>query len=347
MDLHLDRLAAHVASARTVEDLARPLLEILAAVCGLESTYLTTIDMDKGIQHVRYARNAGTLQIPEGLSVPWSDTLCKRALDEGRFFTSDIGACWADSDAARKLGIHAYLSTPVKLADGSLYGTLCAASAQAHALPPNMEHILLLCAGLIAQQIEREQLVHQLCLANRRLADYAATDPLTQLTNRRVLQHELTRLLENCDPHNATVLIAFVDLDGFKAINDAHGHDVGDKFLMELASRLRAILRAGDMAARVGGDEFVVIGTGPGQADKLAAARQAFQERVFLATAGQYQLGDVRLDYAGASVGVLHVRPGTHDAGQALRKADALMYEVKKARRAASRRRAGPPQAQS
>ena len=343
MDLLLDRLSASVASAKTVEDLTRPLLEILETVSGLESTYLTTIDLEAGVQHVLHARNIGLLQIPEGLSVPWSDTLCKRALEEGRFFTDDVGACWGDSAAARELGIHTYLSTPVRLTDGSLYGTLCAASTEPHVLPANMAHILLLFAGLIAQQVEREDLIRQLCRANERLADYAVTDPLTQLSNRRALQREMTRLLEDRDARDTPVLIAFVDLDGFKAINDMHGHDVGDLFLVELAARLRAILRTGDMAARIGGDEFVVVGAGPGQPDpdRLAAARQAFQERIFLATAGEYRLGDVRLDYAGASVGVLDVRSSTHDAAQALRQADALMYAVKKERRAAAAGRAG------
>jgi diguanylate cyclase len=154
----------------------------------------------------------------------------------------------------------------------------------------------------------------------------------------------MVQLLESSDARDVSVLIAFVDLDGFKAINDKHGHDIGDKFLVELAARLRAILRAGDMAARIGGDEFVVVAAGPDQPgpDRLAAARQAFQERVFLATAGEYRLGDVRLDYAGASVGVLDVRPSTHDAEQALRQADALMYQVKRARRAAAARCAEP-----
>ncbi|HEX7748035.1 MAG TPA: sensor domain-containing diguanylate cyclase [Bordetella sp.] len=340
MDLQLDCLSRSVVSARTVEELTRPLLETLEAVSGLESTYLTAIDLAAGVQRILYARNTGLLQIPEGAQVPWNDTLCKRALEEGRFFTDDVDACWGDSVAAKKLGIHTYLSTPVKLTDGSLYGTLCGASTEPHALPPNTVHVLMLFASLISQQVERENVVRQLCQANERLASYAATDFLTQLSNRRALQQKMVQLLESPDARDVPVLIAFVDLDGFKNINDMHGHDIGDKFLMELAARLRAILRAGDMAARIGGDEFVVVAAGPDCSDPgvLAAARQAFQERVFLATAGEYLLGDVRLDYVGASVGVLDVRPGTHDAARALRQADEQMYQVKRARRAAAMR---------
>jgi diguanylate cyclase len=343
MDSLLDRLSVTVASAKTVEDLTRPLLEMLEAVSGLESTYLTVVDVERDVLHVLHARNSGRLQMPEGSSVPWGDTLCKRALDEGRFYTDDVAACWGDSAAARDLGIQTYASVPVRLSDGTLYGTLCAASAERRTLPPDMERILPLFATLIAQVAERELLIGELCRANERLAAYAATDPLTQLTNRRALHHELTRRFGDRDSRAASVLIAFVDLDGFKAINDTHGHAVGDQFLMALASRLRAILRARDMAARIGGDEFVVIGAGPGDPELLPAAREAFQERVFRATVGEYLLGEVRLDYEGASVGVLGLNPGTHDVGQALSQADALMYEVKKARRSAATTRAPRP----
>ena len=135
-------IADSVASARTLEDLVRPLLEVLEAFTGMESTYLTAVDEDAGVQHVLYARNTRQLQIPERLVVPWNDTLCKRALDEGRAYTDDVPACWGDSDAARQLGIQTYVSTPVRLEDGTLYGTLCAASARSLPLGDDAERAL-------------------------------------------------------------------------------------------------------------------------------------------------------------------------------------------------------------
>ena len=71
---------------------------MLEEVTGLESTYLTTIDLEAGTQSILYARNSKTLLIPENLTVPWQDTLCKRALDEGKPYTDDVSACWSDSD---------------------------------------------------------------------------------------------------------------------------------------------------------------------------------------------------------------------------------------------------------
>ena len=84
MDNLLDHLSETVTRARTVEELTRPLLELLEDITGFESTYLTVVDLERGVQRVLYARNTRQMQIPEGLSVPWHDTLCKRALDEGR-----------------------------------------------------------------------------------------------------------------------------------------------------------------------------------------------------------------------------------------------------------------------
>lgn len=338
MDPLLDHLAATVSSARTLEDLTRPLLEMLESVTGMESTYLTTIDLQHSVQQILYARNAGRMDIPEGLAVPWSDTLCRRALDEEVPFSNDVGTRWGDSEAARALNIQTYLSTPVRLADGRLYGTLCAASAERLGLPPRAERVLSLFATLIAQQVEREQLVQQLLQANARLTALATTDALTQLPNRRALKEALTRLLALGVRRRVPVLVAFMDLDGFKAVNDAHGHDVGDLFLVEVADRLRAVLRADDLAARLGGDEFVVIGLGPDAPDGLPAAERAFEARVFQAAVGDYALGEVSLHYPGASVGVLGVAPDTLDADEALRRADATMYRVKQARKAGSTR---------
>ncbi|MET1115319.1 MAG: sensor domain-containing diguanylate cyclase [Comamonas sp.] len=333
MEPLLDQLSVAVTSARTLEDLSRPLLDMLAAVTGMESTYLTTIDWKHDLQHVLYAHNSGEMQIPEGLSVPWGDTLCRRALDQNQSFSNDVGTRWGDSVAAQALHIQTYLSTPVRLADGELYGTLCAASSERKELLPKARHILTLFATLVAQQVEREQLMQQLVKANARLTVYASTDPLTELANRRALQQALTHLLEQSARRGMAVLVAFIDLDGFKAINDTYGHEVGDQFLVALADRLRALLGTEDLAGRLGGDEFVLIALGPQELDQLAAAERAFQQRVFEATQGIYQLGTLEIPYAGASVGVLGVAPGTQGALQALRAADLAMYRVKQERK--------------
>ena len=280
MDPLLTRLSHSLHQAQSQEELVRPLLEMLEQVTQLESTYLTRIDLEQDLQHVLYARNTRQMLIPEGLSVPWQDTLCRRALSEGRMCTTDVAACWGDSQAARGLGIQTYVSAPVRMSDGHLYGTLCAASAQTALLPPDTESVLQLFAKLIAQHVEREQLLQRLQAHNAQLAHQAFTDPLTQLPNRAALREELQRLLARAQRTHSSVLVAFIDLDGFKAVNDRHGHAVGDLLLRTLAQQLQHSLRAGDMVARMGGDEFVVVTPVDGTAREVALAQQGLEQRL-------------------------------------------------------------------
>lgn len=333
MDSFFAQLSESVHRARTLEDLTRPLLEMLEAVTGLESTYLTTVDLAGGLQRVVYARNSRELQIPEGLTVLWGDTLCKRALDEDRPYTDNVRDIWSDSEAARLLGIQTYVSTPVRTDDGSLYGTLCAASSRQQPMTPDARHVLRLFAGLIEQHVARERLVEQLQQANVELRTQALTDALTGLLNRRALMLELARLTSLAQRTGSWLLAGAIDLDGFKQVNDAHGHDAGDEFLRGVARRLQAALRAGDVLARMGGDEFVVIGLGPKLAEDGASAAQLMRQRLAAATVGRYQPGAVAVDYAGASVGVACLDP--HQAGteEVLRESDAAMYRVKQERR--------------
>lgn len=333
MDSSLLRLSQSMASAWTLEDLTRPLLEMLESVTGLESTYLTTIDLEKGLQHILFARNSLQLVIPEGMSVPWTDTLCKRALEEDRFFTNEMSTCWSDSDAARALGLQTYLSIPVKMGDGAVYGTLCAASTSVRPLPPNAAHMLQLFARLIAQHIDRERLMAQLAKANTELASVALTDALTGLPNRRSITADLGRTLARAQRDGTGVLVSFIDLDGFKEINDTHGHQVGDQFLAAIAESLSDGLRAGDVLARFGGDEFVAVGRGPKLNEETGSAARMFQERLTLQCNTRMNLGTVEIQSSGASVGVVLIDPHTTSAENALTQADAAMYAVKRLRR--------------
>ncbi|MBO3735982.1 sensor domain-containing diguanylate cyclase [Actinoplanes flavus] len=155
-----------------------------------------------------------------------------------------------------------------------------------------------------------------------RLEHEAQHDPLTGLPNRRRMQDKLHSSLRA-----DSVAVLFVDLDGFKPVNDAHGHEVGDELLRQVADRLSACVRASDVLARVGGDEFVMLMPGvvePGDVD-------AMSNRV------RYVLGlPFRIDgheiQIGASVGV-HLAPAAGDPDEALRAADHAMYEIKHSRR--------------
>lgn len=328
MDDLLVRLVDSVSDADDLESLTRPMLELLEAVTGLESTYLTTIDHAAGQQRILFSRNSKMLTIPEGLSVPWGDTLCKRAMEEDRPYTDNVAEHWGDWDAAKALGIKTYLSQPVSNADGSVYGTLCAASGDSVPLRAGAIDVLAKFAKLLAQQVERERALRQAKTENAELTAHAMTDPLTGLTNRRGMEAELKRMLARTERDGSAIVVAFIDLDGFKAINDTYGHDVGDQFLIHIARRLTAAVRPGDLVARAGGDEFIVLAQSSGPADGL-------RERLETATIGPFAFKHCDLQYGGASVGVARTSPGDHDISEILKDADAAMYEAKRARKAA------------
>ncbi|MDX1552204.1 MAG: sensor domain-containing diguanylate cyclase [Marinobacter sp.] len=327
----LNKLAVAVSEDDDLESLVRSLLELLEAVTGLESTYLTHIDTANGVQRIVFARNSKDLSIPEGLVVPWDDTLCKRAIDEGQMFTDDVRNCWGDSEAARELGLTTYISEPVCIGDNELYGTLCGASRQKVPVSDEATRLLSMFSKLIARQLERDQLLATLRREHITLREFALTDLLTGIPNRRAMEVELKRSLSNAVRTGSAIHLAFIDLDGFKSINDDYGHDAGDRFLIEMARKIRAGLREGDFIARIGGDEFVVFGNAV--SDDYSASRAAIQQRIADLSKGTFHLGVADIDYEGASVGVVTSEPGMKDPEALLPLADEAMYFVKKTRR--------------
>lgn len=326
----LGALVATISHARSLETLVRPLLELLQTATGMESTYLTKLDEPAGVLHVLYARNTHRLTVPEGLSAPWEGTLCKRALDDDRFYTDDVAGYWSDCEVARSLGLVTYLNAPIRGKGGELFGALCAASDERKPLTETASHVLSLFAQLIGAQIERDKLLAALDDANHSLAATALTDAVTQLPNRRALLEEMQRRLASHRDDQA-LIVAFIDLDDFKPINDRFGHDIGDQLLQTVAKRFRRMLRDGDMAARVGGDEFVVLAVE--QRERAAEAAAALSRRLEGATRGRFKLDSVLIDYDGASVGAVVAESRCSSAQELLNRADAAMHVIKRSRK--------------
>ena len=158
----------------------------------------------------------------------------------------------------------------------------------------------------------------------RRLAD---EDPLTGLPNRRGLEGAIRLALDMADRHQLAGALLMIDLDGFKAVNDTHGHAVGDEALAAVSQSLRARLRATDLLARVGGDEFAVLlrATTGGRARALA---DALVQAVRTTSLGAGE-PDIALD---ASIGVADFEPvALPTVRELLDCADAAMYAAKRA----------------
>jgi diguanylate cyclase (GGDEF)-like protein/PAS domain S-box-containing protein len=189
--------------------------------------------------------------------------------------------------------------------------------------------------GITRECSERVRLEEEV----RQLAFY---DALTKLPNRRLLDDRLTKAMASGKRSGRYGALMVLDLDNFKPLNDAHGHQAGDLLLAEVARRLTDCVRAVDTVARFGGDEFVVI-LGELSTDEAVSANEAREvaEKIRLSLAMPYQLtlvqaGQVVADvvhHCSASMGV--VLFCNHDASQAevLRWADAAMYEAKDAGR--------------
>jgi diguanylate cyclase (GGDEF)-like protein/PAS domain S-box-containing protein len=161
-----------------------------------------------------------------------------------------------------------------------------------------------------------------------RLAHDATHDPLTHLPNRSLLHDRLAHALDRSARSGAEVAVLFMDLDGFKAVNDSAGHEAGDRVLAEVAGRVAATARASDTVARFGGDEFVVVCEEAGSVEgalTLAGRIHHSLERPIEVDGVVHQVG--------ASIGVAVARPGQRDAAGLLRRADAAMYRAKQAGR--------------
>lgn len=161
----------------------------------------------------------------------------------------------------------------------------------------------------------------------------ALVDSLTGVPNRRALYQELERLLAWARRSGRSVMVAFVDLDDFKPINDQYGHEAGDALLCAVARQLQAVCRESDYLARMGGNEFVFTGLGPATGQDGADAVAGLGQRLEQATACQVVLpSSATLDYPGASVGVVCLDPAECTVDTALQRADAAMYAVKRQR---------------
>ncbi len=256
--------------------------------------------------------------------------LCKRALDEGRRYTCDVATHWGDFQAAKALGITTYVSTPVTLADGSLYGWLCAASFKRRKLSERSELVLQLFARLIAQQIQNEQLLQQLQQANAALTTASYIDEVTGLPNQRAVFDLLPQLFSRAEKDSRCVLVDFAGLDDFKPINDELGHEAGDDFLCAVGERLKEGVRHDEIVGRVGGDELIVAGEDPVDPEEAQLVAEAFKSRLCKLLTGNYQLHSSLINYAGPNIGAIAINPVATNPELALSEASRAMYLDKK-----------------
>jgi diguanylate cyclase len=159
--------------------------------------------------------------------------------------------------------------------------------------------------------------------ANQELTYLALHDALTKLPNRVLLEDRLGRAIQSADREHGRFALMFMDLDGFKAVNDAYGHHVGDLLLVDVAQRIGVNVRSQDTVARVGGDEFVLLAevTEPADAATLA-------DKILAAIREPFQLAGRELRVS-TSIGIAMYPGNGFDQEELLINADAAMYHAK------------------
>ena len=168
--------------------------------------------------------------------------------------------------------------------------------------------------GVLAQSLER---------ANDKLVQAALHDPLTQLPNRSLLQDRIEQAIEKARRRHHAVAVMFCDLDGFKTVNDAYGHQMGDRLLVGVSERIGALLRQQDTLARLGGDEFVIVLAIDAPDDAALVA-----ERIIAAVAEPFLIDAAELQVT-ASLGIALYPDDADDERALMANADAAMYHTK------------------
>ncbi|CAA7611827.1 putative Diguanylate cyclase [Magnetospirillum sp. LM-5] len=174
-----------------------------------------------------------------------------------------------------------------------------------------------------AREIETQAALLEAVSVNEQTAaalSQAQCDQLTGLAGRGLFLDQAQALKDNC-PDGSGLAILFIDLDGFKAVNDTLGHEAGDRVLVRAADILRAAIGAGDVVGRLGGDEFVIGVAGPIDAIGELAADIAGRLVASIATIG---------DGIGCSIGVATPHPGPERLGDIMKRADQAMYAAKR-----------------
>jgi diguanylate cyclase (GGDEF)-like protein/PAS domain S-box-containing protein len=222
-------------------------------------------------------------------------------------------------EAMQKNGRCESLEVEFTTKDGGVRTTLVSANA----ITLNGESCMLAVTHDITQRKQAQDQIHNL----------AFTDPLTGLSNRRLLMDRLQQALVASVHQQRQGALLLVDLDGFKSLNETLGHDKGDALLQQVAAHLLTCVREGDTVARLGGDEFVILLEHMARsAREVAAQAEAVGEKILLTLNQTYRF-DGSTHHSTASIGVTLFGAGSESAVEPLKHAELAMYQAKAAGR--------------
>ncbi len=312
-----------VLSTLDFEDFFHKLLSTIMNKFGVGYVWVTLVETGRA---TRIIQTHASSAIPENqlkiidrhafsLMVPDSDRPVLGNTDLGRY-TALV------PEGLRK-GFNSIAVVPISL-DGETAGSLNFADMSAERFSPDSDTSLLEQLGLVVS----------ICLSNvaahEEIKALAFQDPLTGLLNRRAMERVLSREIGRARRYEGRLSVVFIDLDDFKKVNDAYGHDNGDEFLVYAATIMRRMVRQTDLVSRFAGDEFVIVlpETSPEEAEHLIRRMQEYFGEHSLTLADTPV--PVSFSYGIASVDMVE---GEDPAG-VLKKADELLYRNKREKKA-------------
>ena len=303
--LHAVSEAAH--AAQDLPSLFEQLHRIIGGI--LPATDFLVALHDRATDRLQFPYVARGCAVPPGHTEPAVDARIAEVIGSGRVVQSTATVAEASTH---------WLGAPLQSKDGTI-GALVVEHRGKVGYTGADGELLQFVATQVSTAIERKQ-------AQAQLHHLALHDPLTDLPNRNLFRHRLKATLESAANAKTRVALLYIDLDGFKQVNDRHGHPAGDLVLCEVASRIRGCMRGHDLAGRIGGDEFVVL------LDALATPEQGMDiaERIRTALGPAFQLRDCPV-HVSASIGVAIFPIDGEDIEQLAKAADHAMYLAKKA----------------
>ncbi|MFJ8235557.1 diguanylate cyclase domain-containing protein [Ureibacillus sp. NPDC094379] len=229
---------------RNFDELASDVLNLAKEILPDKLIYLTSFS-DKQQIILKLSNVDTSILLTEGMVINLNETVCNRVDFERKqpLIYEDIWKATCSDDLRKileEVNIKSYLGIPISLVNGERFGTLCVAHHETSQFDRKSINLLQRIARMFSYYLELERLAYR--------------DSLTELYNR----HYLTKFFE--DYSKTEGVIFFLDLDGFKKVNDIHGHDAGDLVLKEVALRLRKFVNEHNDAfvVRLGGDEFII-----------------------------------------------------------------------------------------
>lgn len=298
--------------------------EVLQELTGTVNTLIPEADTaillpDEQNRHLisRYGRATEPEQESIRLSLAEKNSTCVRAYLSGKLTISTdmtTAPCWRKKSGA---SIAACWAQPIVAAYDEVLGVISCCLKQPLSPDDSQRQLLERMAHLAAIAMEQQKRL-------ARIRFLALHDPLTGLPNRSLLNEHLNRNLRRARRENTSFALMFIDLDGFKQINDRYGHDAGDDLLSMLSGRMVEQLRSSDICARIGGDEFVVllekIG-GPEAVEQVA-------EKLLACLSRPVKRGQQSLQVS-ASIGIALYPQDGDTADALLTHADDAMYRAK------------------